>query len=444
MSKDTSPQSPQNFELIYKNILDFAGRFGLSALLQVPITGAISLGAGKVAGVPYATGSDNLRKMSVGYFVNQGAQTLKRRTYSSLLPGSVSSALAEYYGLSPLSQVAINTAFESTIASFVTREANERFHAVVGRNFPLVDSHGKGVNLTQITQEEFFRYSKNSEATKKFGLEHWRDLQKKVNFYNANLPYQALTLTARNALFSAAIFGARPLAKNFVKEHGAEIEQKVGIDPELAEGILTYSLRATFAWMTTPLDRAFTLCSSGKYSAEAVYQKISSDLMRGNFQGLFAGAAARTALCLMTATTVAEGPKLAKWVEDNITNFVDYINSHKHHPLSPKEQKQQREEINSVIADNLLGRVLVGGKEIRADWDNVASELSSDPELTKKENVSEALSRSQESTVKFLKVLERELGGAFSPVEVPSASFALRSPISSISSNEQEGTTNHR
>jgi len=295
-------------------LFTFAGMFSLSAGLQIPITALINLGAKKVAeGTPYPQGFQQVLTTPFGSIANQGVKTLKRRTVGSMLPAVFSGSATQYLGLSPVQTVLMNTCFETTVAGVLFREASEKLHAVNSKRFPLLDSRGIGADLTKIkTEESFFKYCRNSDATKHLATsEEWKVFNGRMQNYQANFVQQGVTQTARNGIFSAAAFLSGPIAKEFVEKNKEQFAA-AGLTQKQAETTTTYALRAALALLTTPFDRLFTYFSSGEYTAQEVGEILKQDLQSGSVRKLFSGGVARTGLCLLTASTLAEGRVLGE------------------------------------------------------------------------------------------------------------------------------------
>lgn len=322
-------EPPKDFsEIVIRSAEKLGGSYSLSAILQPFITAAINLGASKVKDeVSYRTAAQKFYTTPMGNLLTQGMNTLKRRTYTSLIPSTLINIVAETNGLPAPAVVFFNTASETFFASVVTREAGERFNSLNAKQFPILNQNKIGLDLTTISSSKiFFNNIANNPETQKFDQAKYEEFEKKRYNYNTNLPHQAAMLILRNGLFSSAAFMAKPWAKELMEKHGKEISSQTGINEDKLQAMLTYSIRASLAWATTCFDRAFTMMSCGDFMAEEVYKKIIGEISRGNFGSLFTGAIARTALCLMTATTIAEGPEFGKMIKEQIdAAFKDFF-----------------------------------------------------------------------------------------------------------------------
>lgn len=328
MKSATNP-SGYSPDVLQKMCSDFSGMFFLSACFQPGITAAIFLGAQKVAaGLRYPDGMKKFLQIPLGAIAGQAKGTLERRTVASIGPAVISTRLAEAFNLSPAFMVAMNTSFETSVASTLFKESAERFGAV-NSYYSVLSRSGVGIPLATITEKSFFENIGNSDRTAGFGAKEWDILKGRLDTYQANFSHQFASLVLRNGIFSAAAFGARPIAKAFVKDRSAELQSMTGLGSDAIENIATYTLRAALAWATTPFDRAFTLYSSGELTAKEVNEKIFGEVKSGNFSRLFRGAGARTVMCLLTATSIAEGGKvgdaMSEWIKGQ--NFQDLFKS---------------------------------------------------------------------------------------------------------------------
>lgn len=254
----------------------------------------------------------DVSSLSVGEFYKDSAKILQRRTVSSLFPTAISSYIADKSGLGAIGMTMLSTSFETILATVIPESA-EKFKSANRKDFPLVDKNNNPVDIQNpLSKEKFFRLCANSKNTLHFGEKEYNDLVNKQKNYKANLHAQVRFLAARNGIFSSAIFLAKELAKTFVDINKDKIQES-GIDLDTATNVLTYAIRAKLAFLTTPLERAFTQLSIGDKPAKEILSSFVKDFSRGN-PNLFVGAAARTILCVMTASTIAEG----LWVSNQI------------------------------------------------------------------------------------------------------------------------------
>jgi hypothetical protein len=347
---------------------DFSGMFFLSACFQPGITAAIFLGAQKVAaGLRYPDGMKKFLQIPLGAVARQGMDTVKRRTVASLSPAVASTILAEAWNLSPAFMVAMNTSFETSVASTLFKESAERFGAV-NSYYSVLSRSGVGIPLATITKESFFENIGNSDRTAGFGIKEWDILKGRLDTYQANFSHQFASLVLRNGIFSAAAFGARPIAKAFVKDRSAELQSMTGMGSDAIENIATYTLRAALAWATTPFDRAFTLYSSGELTAKEVNEKIFGEVKSGNFSRLFRGAGARTVMCLLTATSIAEGGKvgdaMSEWIKgQNFQDLFKSVSSSISEDPAAQDRRAMRERSSSIEGDPVVDAGSVDCKE---------------------------------------------------------------------------------
>lgn len=295
----------------------------LSMAIQPFVTPAIFSGVKKVEGLTYPDAMAKMRSIPAGSLAAQGGRTLRRRFYGSLVPAALSDSISAAFDLGAGSATAINTMFETSIAVGVAKESAERFNAANSNNFPILDKKGLGVDLTKIDYKTFCALRPNESLN----INSWISLKERQKNYHANAKEQSAALLLRNGLFSSSIFLAKPWAGKIVADNEEKFKA-MGIATESATEVLTHAIRASLAWLTTPIDRAFSQFSSGEKPAAEISTALFRDAKAGNFNKLFAGAVARSFLCLMTATTLAEGQRFSKFigelmVDSGLAHFLD-------------------------------------------------------------------------------------------------------------------------
>ena len=300
----------------------FSGMALASTTAQPFITLAILLGTEKVAGNKYSDAVKKIFSTPFGSIFVQGLQTFKRRTISSMLPAASLKTIGDKFELSQEQIVAISTSFETAVSVWITSEAKERFNAANSAKFPIVDANQKGVDLTQRKNfKSFKKLYANSRNNDAFGQSQWNDLQRLQQNFQKNIFHQSSSLAIRNGMFSSAVFMAKPWAVKIVEENEQEFS-KFGLDKNSAIKATTYLIRATLAWSTAPLDRVFSQFSLGEKSGNEILQNLLKDAKSGNVNKLFAGAVARTVLCVLTASTIAEGIVLGDEAYKDFNQFL--------------------------------------------------------------------------------------------------------------------------
>lgn len=294
--------------------LGFGSALIFSAIAQPPVTWTLMAIAGKNKGIPYPQTTKNFFSLPFGNIVSQGAQTLKRRTVASLFPASVSDAIAEKFGLSSAQVTTLSAMSESAVA-IMMRESKERFHAFANPQFPILNEKKLGVDLIKISSfEEFKKLCANNPATSKFATEEWKILKEMQNNFHGNFTLQAASLLLRNGMFSAAVFMAKPLAQKFVDEN-QEVFKAAGLSQNAATEISTNVIRASLAWLTTPIDRIFTMASIGQNDSTTILSNVFKNFKEGDVTKFFTGAMARTALCVIAANAIVKGFDAGKFLK---------------------------------------------------------------------------------------------------------------------------------
>ncbi|MBM3580305.1 MAG: hypothetical protein FJX34_06010 [Alphaproteobacteria bacterium] len=304
--------------------IGFAGSVAASAIFQPLMTLALNLSVTRAVGLSYQEGVKNIREMPLPYHAKQSKNMFQHRLLFSLIPAAVAWSVSETFDLTPSALVATHVALKNGLVSSVKRDHNIRFHAVNAKRYKLLDANGNNLNLLQLKEEEFYEAARNSADPKvhQFDEKDWEKLQKRIRVSQENLPHQAFALLLRNSVTSAAAFAARPIAQNL--EQGLAISKMTGMSKEDSELALTNATRLTFAWFSTCFDRAFTLLAAGNKNTEQVYKKLTLELCEGNFgRQLFAGGLARTLFCFLAATSITEGPRLAKQLSEKIPGLEE-------------------------------------------------------------------------------------------------------------------------
>ncbi len=277
-------------------VLQYTSMLGTSVLAQPFITLASKLNAGKATyGLPYKQIFNDMMSSPLGCHAKDSLLILRRRAFSSLLPGTVTSYLGQNHHMTAAESVAINTTFETTIAAFL--ELGEKFNVTNGREFPIVNEKGMGLDLSKMDKETFNKYNTNPK------LKFDTLLARQMSFKQNIIPIGIL-LSARNAVFSSAIFMASPLAKSFVRVHGDKFSDAISLENQ--EIISKNAFRFGFATATTPLDTALTRLCSGQFNA----QQLAANIVK-NPRLLFTGAVARGIQCYLTSSTVGYGIEIA-------------------------------------------------------------------------------------------------------------------------------------
>ena len=339
----------------------FSGMALTSAVAQPFITLAILLGTEKVAGNKYSDAVKKIFSTPFGSIFVQGLQTFKRRVISSMLPAASLKTIGDKFELSPEQIVAINTSFETVVSVLITSEAKERFNGANSAKFSIVDANQKGVDLTQIKNFESFKnLCANSRNTADFGQREWNELQKLQKYFKKNIFHQSSSLAARNGMFSSAVFMAKPWAKEIVEANEEEFS-KFGLDKNSAIKATTYTIRAILAWSTAPLDRVFSQFSLGEKSGNEILQNLLKDTKSGNVNKFFAGAVARTVLCVLTASTIAEGIVLGengyKVYKDFNNTLVEFFNNKNNQNPSTSTNAK---ETNSLLKNKISSKNSIG------------------------------------------------------------------------------------
>lgn len=304
--------------------IDFAGSVMVAAAFQPLMTIALNCSVARAFGLPAGSGWQNLKKMSLGYGIKQTSNMFKNRVLFSLLPATLADAAAEM-DVPAVGVTAIHAAIKSGLYVSIERDVATRFHAVNAKKYNFLDAGGNPPNLMKLAEKEFYQYAKNSsdQKVRKFDREDWLELQRRISQTTENFWHQAATLTMRNIITGAAAFAARPIAQ--MLERDFAISEQINMSKKDSEEILTQSVRLGFAWLSTPFDRAFTFLSAGKLPAEKIHQQLETELCAGNFgKKLFLTGMSRTFTCFLAAISIAEGPRFAKFMIENMPGMEDF------------------------------------------------------------------------------------------------------------------------
>jgi len=221
-------------------------------------------------------------------------KTLKKVATRRVVATAPSLALAkeisEEYNLSPASTTAINTVFEVLLASFVTKEAKERFDEV-NRN-----------------------------------LSPGRKLSDRLDNFRSNLPYQAMVMFLRNGAVVSGIYYAKKWAKNIVEiEENAKFLKENNISKDLAEISLFEGFAAGCSYAGVPADHIFQQLCHGDKLAHEVFTTTFTMIKNGKIASFFSGASARIAICLATINGSILGLKAADIMMSNAIKSENFV-----------------------------------------------------------------------------------------------------------------------
>ena len=235
----------------------------------------------------------NWKGMSPEYRSLQIAKMYDVQMKSVIIPGAIVNHFAGEYDLSETSIALINTVLSSGLMVW-QRDPATRFNAI---NAYVSDPGSR--DLFTITKEEY--------------RGDYEELQRRIDTYRYNAPYQRIMYSIKIAGNAASIYTSRPAAKAIVSNLEDVIEQSEKLTKDRAEDILTYGFRAGWSVSNNIADRLLSLASVGTQKYEEVHQEFLKDLKSfklTDFRRLRAGGAAGMASSLIKVTILADGPKL--------------------------------------------------------------------------------------------------------------------------------------
>ncbi len=235
----------------------------------------------------------NWKGMSPEYRSRQIANMYEVQMKSVIIPGAIVNHFAGEYDLSETSIALINAILSSGLMVW-QRDPATRFNAINAYG-----SDPGSRDLFTIKKEEY--------------RGDYEELQKRIDTYKYNAPYQRVMYSIKIAGNAASIYTSRPAAKAIVSNLEDIIEQNGTLTKDRVEDILTYSFRAAWSMSNNIADRLLSLASVGTQKYEEVHQEFLKDFKSfklTDFRRLRAGGAAGMASSLIKVTILADGPKL--------------------------------------------------------------------------------------------------------------------------------------